>query len=426
VSGLDFTNEANTTANDSRLISLTFDVQGDAQNANAGYKKIKIGTAGTPNPGFSLVFYAPTTIIDAANLTVGCNATITNGILYRYGTSSYEDAEPAIWNGADLTVNGCTFTLDSAGATSATEVQLTFNRPVAGTPAPSDFAITDSGGGSLAVSAVSVTGNTVTLTTAAQTGGEAYTVNVTGALKDDIGDDLSVTSATFSGFVTPAQVVINELNANIGGNTGHCDLIELRVTSGGSMAGYLLRERDSGSLVTFPAGFSVATNDIIVVHMGSTYAECNSNGATSEVTAKDEGPATTYPENYDSAWDFWSTDTGLTNTDNVFTLYDALGNIMDAVLSSDDPTGTAAAASERQAATVADANQWQMVGGGVPSGGFVDDNFSAWAVQDLNGTGNDASGDTIQRTDNTDSNDMSGWGMAASSWGVLNAGQTAL
>jgi hypothetical protein len=168
----------------------------------------------------------------------------------------------------------------------------------------------------------------------------------------------------------------------------------------------------------------VATNDIIVVHMNIGLATCNSAGATSETTAKDEQPSASFPENYDTAWDVWSTDTGLTNTDNVFTLYDGLGAILDAVFASDDPTGTAAAATETQAAAVAAANQWQMVGGGVPANGFVDDDFNAWAAQDLNGTGTDATGDTIQRNTDADSNDKSDWVQAAESWGALNSGQT--
>jgi hypothetical protein len=45
-----------------------------------------------------------------------------------------------------------------------------------------------------------------------------------------------------NGFERLAIVEINEFNANI---SGGCDLIELRVITGGSMAGYLLQQRDT-------------------------------------------------------------------------------------------------------------------------------------------------------------------------------------
>jgi len=99
------------------------------------------------------------------------------------------------------------------------------------------------------------------------------------------------------------------------------------------------------------------------------------------------------------------------------------------VLVADAPSGTAAAASETAAAIVAAATQWTMVGGGIPVGGFVDDAFRIHAVLDLNATGTAASGTSIQRTDNTDSNDLNGWTTGAgvaSTWGLNNAGQTNL
>jgi len=224
----------------------------------------------------------------------------------------------------------------------------------------------------------------------------------------------------FNGFERLAIVQINEFNANI---SSGCDLIELRVMSGGSMAGYLLQQRDTAQLVTFPDGFEVAANDIIVVHMNAGSSTCNPNGATSETVAKDELPAASYPQNYDTAWDMWSADTGLTNTDNVFTLYDDHNNIMDAVFASDDPTGTAASGTETQAAIVALAGQWTDPDGTVPVGGYIDDAFSASAAQDLNATGTSAAGESIQRNTDADTNTKTDWVQTASSWGAPNTGQ---
>jgi hypothetical protein len=224
-----------------------------------------------------------------------------------------------------------------------------------------------------------------------------------------------------------AQVVINEFNANIT-SPGNCDLIELRVVSGGSMNGFLLRERESQNLVVFD-GLSVATNDVIVVHMGLP-ANCNPSGSGNETLGPAQLASAAHPTNYDTAYDWYSTDTGLTNTDNVFTLYDDQGRVMDAVLTHrDDNEDTAANPSEIQAAVVAAAGEWHMVGGGVPPGGFVDADFRAHAVFDLNSTGTTATGTSIQRNTNVDSNDKNGWSTGAGdppTWGLLNAGQTPL
>jgi hypothetical protein len=232
-------------------------------------------------------------------------------------------------------------------------------------------------------------------------------------------------SATFAGFSVAAVVRINELNANIANG---CDLIELRVVSGGAMGGFQLWERDV-SVLTFGA-FNVATNDIIVVHFNSGSATCNPGGNTQETASIVEQTGT---GNYPTAWDWWIADTGITNTDNVITVYDPAAVIVDAVFATDfydaAMPSTAAAATETQAAVVAAAGQWQMVGGGIPAGGFVDQTFNQWAALDLDGTGTSAAGSSIQRLDNSDDNDMNDWNSAtvtvqAQTFGLINVGQT--
>jgi hypothetical protein len=218
----------------------------------------------------------------------------------------------------------------------------------------------------------------------------------------------------------PASVRINELNANI---TGGCDLVELRVMASGSMQGFQLWQRTT-SILTFGA-LTVATNDIIIVHVNSASATCNPANSGNETSNKGEFPGFIYPANYDDAWDWYSTSTSLTNTDNVFTLYDDSGVIMDAVLAANAATGTVSAASESQASVVAADGQWTMVGGGVPAGGFVDDDFRAHAVLDLDATGTAKSGPSIARIDNSDTQTKADWnGTQAQSWSFLNPGQS--
>ena len=220
----------------------------------------------------------------------------------------------------------------------------------------------------------------------------------------------------------PAVVRVNEINANI---TGGCDLVELRVVSGGSLAGFELRERTS-TVLTFPLGFNVATNDLIVVHFDSGDTACTGGGAApaDEVLTPADQPALTFPTNYDGAFDFYSSDSGITSTDNVIWLRDPAGVVVEAVLISDDATGTAAGSSESAAADVAMAGEWTMVGGGVPAGGFVDDDFNAHAVQDSNATGSSASGESLQRNDDDDMNDRDDWIQGAQSFGAFNTGQS--
>jgi len=158
--------------------------------------------------------------------------------------------------------------------------------------------------------------------------------------------------------------------------------------------------------------------------MNSGSATCNPGGATQETTTKTDQPTATYANNFDSAFDWWTNDNGLTNTDNVFTLYDDTGAIMDAVFASDDPAGaTAAAATEAQAAMVGAANQWSPA-----MTSYLDTVFRTNAADDLNATGTTAAGTSIQRINNVDTNSKADWTIgagAASTWGALNPGQTA-
>jgi hypothetical protein len=68
--------------------------------------------------------------------------------------------------------------------------------------------------------------------------------------------------------------------------------------------------------------------------------------------------------------------------------------------------------------------QWVMVGGGIPTGGFVDDNFRMHAALDLNATGTATSGESIRRIDDTDDQDKADWLQGPSTWGLINAGQS--
>lgn len=404
---------------ESELIDVTGTITGTFGGAGSQFTQAQIDTAGiTGDTGLRLRL--PSSLQSDLDVVQGCGFTLDNTPVGRFDAA----VQLAAFVAADIALTNCPApTVVNAVATDLTHVNVTFDRHI--NPASvlgdgSQFAI-DNG---LTVSAATVSGKVVTLTTSTQTGNASYTVTVAATVLDALGAGVSTpNTANFSGFIIPAVVRINEVNANI---TGGCDVIELRVISSGTMAGYTLKERDTTTLLTFPAGFMVTKNDLIVVHTNSNNASCNPNGATQETASITEQAVANFGGNYDTAFDFWSTDTGLTATDNVLTLYDNTLSILDAVLVADDPTGAAAAGSETQAAAAAAAMQWQMVGGGIPAAGFVDDDFCAHAALDLNATGTSVAGESIQRNDDADNNDKDDWTQAASSFALINAGQTSL
>ena len=68
-----------------------------------------------------------------------------------------------------------------------------------------------------------------------------------------------------------------------------------------------------------------------------------------------------------------------------------------------------------------DAGEWTTREGDVPNGGFVDDTFSANAVQGLGDEATDGT-TSLQRTEGEDNNHAGDWsGPAPASWGQPNA-----
>jgi hypothetical protein len=218
----------------------------------------------------------------------------------------------------------------------------------------------------------------------------------------------------------PALVRINEFNANI---AGACDLVELRVVSSGNMNGFVLRQRDTGAIVTF-GDLAVLKNSYVVVHLNATSGTCNPGQASQEFDTTATQPASAYGGNYDTAFDWWSSTAGLIATDSVLTVYDAHSQIIDAVFVSNDPAGTNSAnGTEAQAAIVGAASQWSP-----KATTYVGIAFRSVAAHDLSATGTTATGTSIQRIDDADTNSKADWTTGAgvaSTWGALNPGQTA-
>jgi hypothetical protein len=396
---------------EAELITVTGTLTGAYEPAGAGHTAATFDTAGVTGAGDDLELRMPSDVATDLGMHSGCAFTISNTPMWRFNSA----AQASVWNTAEITSATCNApVVVNAVATSGTEVLVEFDRAIddaSVVDASTQFTIDNA----LTASAAVVNGRFITLTTSAQTPGTPYTVTVANSVEDIFGAgiDSMNDSAQFSGFLTPAGVLVNELKADI---TGGCDLIELLVTSAGTLEGFEVMERTS-SILTFGA-LIVDAGDFVVLHFDTNDANCNPGGSGDETMAVDEQPMATYGANFDTAYDWYMTDTGMTDTDNVITVLDPVGTIVDAVFVSDDTTGTAAAASETQAAVVAAAGEWEMVAGGIPMNGFVDDDFNAHAVQD-----SDAA-DTIQRLTAIDNNNRDDWSASnlPATWGAPNCG----
>ncbi len=394
-------------AYDSKLLSVTGTFHDDVATSGAAYSKFTLDTTGITG-NTSLQFRVPTALVTSAVLTIGCQVHASGVVMGRFNTT----AEIQAFDATELTLT-CAPAVRGVTPTSATAITIAFTRPLDPTTVLADasqFHITG-----LTLSNAVATGSTVTLTTSAQTAGSAYTVNVDAGIKDAQANTGAAATATFTGFVTPATVKINELNANIASG---CDLVELRVTAGGSMAGFKLNERDA-TVYTFPADFNVAKNDFILVHFNGGSATCNPGTATTETTINGQAAAT-YAGNVDTAYDFWIADTGITATDNVITLTTTTNSIVD-VIFLDDATDSAATGTLTAANLAGTANAWLPA-----STAYALASFTAAAVKNLAGTGTSQAGTSIQRISDTDTDGKADWTTGAgavSTWGAINVGQ---
>lgn len=322
-------------------------------------------------------------------------------------------------NGSDTNTNASDFVLQTASpgalnptpafnvaaatAASSTTVSVVFDRAPnsAQAQASGNYCISlsteaDCSGSDLTVSGAVLAGNTVTLTTSVQTGNAVYRVYVTGVTGNVGGLALTTSTAAFNGYRASAVVKISELNSNI----SSCDLIELKVITGGTMNGIKVIEGGQltdTTLITFGA-ITVVTGDIIVLHLNSGNATCNPNAATNETTSITQFPAITYTTNYDGAWDIWSADTGLTNTDNVIIVTDPAGTAyMDAApLSNND--GTVAAGAITDFCAIYDGTIWTSIASCATA---LHTALQGNALMDSDNLGTSAAGNSFQRVRNS-------------------------
>ncbi|MDB4996890.1 MAG: hypothetical protein JWM74_4322 [Myxococcaceae bacterium] len=322
-------------------------------------------------------------------------------------------------------------TVVSVASASATTVKVVLNEDIAAASVVTS-AFTIPG---LAVSAATLSDvNELTVTTASQTAGQAYTLNMDPGVTDLQGTPGGAGARGFCGFSpTPVALVINEVAPNI---TGSKDLVELRVTSGGAVAGITLRANagatGGGTLLGTLPNVCAAAGDLFVVHLtpGAETGE-------SETSSKAEfATVPTYPGNYDGAWDVKGTNNGVVFGETVLSLFTvdppgiANATILDAVPFTNQNTAVCAPATTCAATAAAfktaldvieNATQWTPAcGGGAPPASACNDTTAPIAVVvSASYMGSTGSVTTAARK-NVDTNAAADWAVGAASLGSAN------
>lgn len=196
-------------------IAIEGTIAGPFAGAGQGFVSAQITTAGNPTAGDTLRLRLPATLADQLALSPGCTFSVTRGVMWRFlnAAGTFNQAQPSVFEDFDILAECDGPRLVSAAASSATEVFLTFDKPLAAASVNASGAqFTISGG--LTVSAATVTGASVKLTTSAQAPGTSYTVTVAASVTDVAGRALEAgaNSASFSGFAGLIKLLINEID----------------------------------------------------------------------------------------------------------------------------------------------------------------------------------------------------------------------
>jgi hypothetical protein len=214
---------ATAAATTSTTVTVQFSRNIDTASVLTDGTQFTIVDDATPTPNALVVTAAALTSADTVTLTTAAQTTGTN-----YTVTVANTVEDVI--GAPIGApNSATFTgftipiptVMMAAAPNATTVDVTFTRAIdmaTVTADGSQFTITETAtpANTLAVSAATVSGMVVTLTTAAQTPGMMYTVTVVNTVEDTDGTPVGAPlTASFLGFTPAAAVdhlVINEVD----------------------------------------------------------------------------------------------------------------------------------------------------------------------------------------------------------------------
>jgi hypothetical protein len=389
---------------ESEYIKLTATAAAAFGTAGTGFVSSQITTTGIGAPSTNFRVRLPATVQDSLDLSLNCSFTLT-GAMWRFTTQ----AQPSGWVDGDVSAITCPApTVVGATATALDKVVVTFDRKIDVNSLQtngSQFTVNNG----LTVSAAALSGpRQITLTTSAQTPAQAYTVTVTNTLKDLAGKAIAnPNTANFNGYVVPAVVRLNELGPAIANGI---DLIELRVVTAGNLSGITIEEylnNGKTTLTTLPL-LQVAVDDLVVVHFTPP------NGVTDETVSKTGcADAACYP----GAWDVKATTTNdLTNNGRVVLVRSpANGAIQDGIAYYRSNL-TPSASYYVDVNALSAANQWVGCNGNACANNAAALPFSV----NFNGVGTTATGNTVRRVSNTDTNAAADWAVGAHSWGLAN------
>ncbi len=395
---------------DSELVTATGTIVGAFTSSSAAHVAAELDTAGiTANP--ALKFRLPTTLRTTLDVAAGCVVKVGPTPLWRFTSGTASSAEISAWVSPDVTVMSCPAPkLTMAIPTAATTVIVTFDRlidPASVTADGSQFTF-DQG---LTATAATANGNTVTLTTGAQSA-VTYTLTVAATVKDTYGSGVDPTAHTamMVGFQIPAMVVINEVNPNI---TGSKDLVELLVIAGGSLNNFKLQQdvASATTLATLP-NLAVATGDLVVVHLNP--------GATTTVETTTKGDctdATCYP----GAWDVNGGTTGITYSNRVLRLIAPDGSVADA-LALAKATTTSPAGYPADLQTIQTAGQWLPANCGGTACTYTSTPIASDATISIDWTNAaaTATGISVQRKSGQMTKTAADWTQVTETFGVAN------
>ncbi len=182
---------------ESELITTRLTVVDVFGSAGTDHQAATVETAGVTGDT-NLKLRIPTTMQDAYGFVNTCTLTVSNTAMWRFGAV----AQVSSYDAGELSSITCPApTIDSVVANSATEIAITLNRNVDAASIVGDGSQFTFDNG-LTASAASASGRVITVTTAAQSAGQAYVVTVAGSVLDILAGSAAGTG-NFNGFGTP-------------------------------------------------------------------------------------------------------------------------------------------------------------------------------------------------------------------------------
>lgn len=399
---------SNLGAYESELLRITGTLATALTAAGNGFQSARLDTAAIAGNA-SLVLRAPLTLIDAADLVTTCVVEANRVPMWRFNAQ----VQVSPFATADLGGLDCPAPrVLAAFAIGPGAVRVQFDRridPASVAADASQFLFT----GGLVGTAAVASGRHVDVMTSPQAVSTSYGVDVAGTVRDLAGKGVAPGFATagFGGYPGAAGLLLNELNPNIDANR---DLVELRATSAGSIAGIeLVQDPGPGGAGTVMASLppvTVAAGDLIVIHFAPT-------GQIDETVSKTQ---CTDPACHVGAWDVRGAAAGLLYSNRVLALRAPTGGtLLDGIAAVRSDLANPTTAFPTNLQFLQGAGQWLPAScGGAPCT-YASTPSAADVSADWTGLGTTIGGSSLRRGA-VDSNQRGDFTSGPSSFGLPN------